>query len=82
MLDESLEKAENKVVGLKQTRRALEKGNVRSVYVAKDADARLLRPIVDLCQAKKIELKEVQTMSELGKACGIEVGAAAAAILE
>jgi large subunit ribosomal protein L7A len=82
MLDESLKKAQKVVVGLKQTGRALDKGEVRSVYIAKDADSHLLRPILELCRIKQIQPVEVPTMAELGKACGIKVGAAVAAILE
>lgn len=82
MLDDSLKKAQNMVIGLKQTRRALEKDLVCSVYVAKDADNRLLKPIMEMCQNKHIQLKEVPSMTELGKACGIKVGAAVVAILE
>ncbi|ADY54752.1 LSU ribosomal protein L7AE [Syntrophobotulus glycolicus DSM 8271] len=82
MLDESLKKENNRVVGIKQTKRALEKGGVSYVYVARDADAGLLQPIVELCRIKGLEVKEVQTMSELGKICGIAVGAAVAAVQE
>jgi len=82
MLDDSLKKAQNVVIGLKQTRRALEKESVAEVYVARDADNRLLRPIMEMCGNKKIELKEVPSMTELGKACGIKVGAAVAAVLK
>ena len=82
MLDESLKKESIKVVGIKQTKRALEKDGVSYVYVARDADAGLLRPIVELCTIKGLEVREVQTMSELGKICGITVGAAVAAVRE
>jgi len=82
MLDESKEKAPKMVVGLKQTTRALEKGEVRSVFLAQDADSRLLKPIIEMCQAKQIKIQEVPTMLELGKACGIKVGAAVAAVLK
>ena len=81
MLDETLKKSKHKTVGVKQTQRALEKGDVRRVYIAKDAEMHVLRPIMELCRTRGIEVLEVQTMIELGKACGIEVGAAVAALL-
>ncbi|CAA7600135.1 50S ribosomal protein L30e-like [Acididesulfobacillus acetoxydans] len=81
MLDETLKHAGRKTIGLKQTQRALEKGSVERVYVARDADARIVRPIRELCQSHGVECVEVGSMSELGRACGIEVGAAVAAIL-
>jgi len=81
MLDESLKHTKNKTVGLKQTQRALEKGIAKKVYVARDAEAHVLKPIVDLCRKQNIECIEVGSMNELGKACGIEVGAAVAAVV-
>jgi large subunit ribosomal protein L7A len=51
------------------------------VYVARDAEERIVSPIVRLCEEKSLELVLVDSMSELGKACGIKVGAAAAATL-
>ncbi|MDQ7094099.1 ribosomal L7Ae/L30e/S12e/Gadd45 family protein [Desulfosporosinus sp. PR] len=82
MLDETFKLAKNKTVGLKQTQRALEKGIVRRVYLANDAEAHVLRPILDLCRNHNVERIEVSSMKELGKACGIEVGTAVAAILK
>jgi len=81
MLDESLKEGQRVVVGLKQTGRALEKDNVRSVYVAKDADNRLIQPIIEMCKAREIQILEVPSMTELGKTFGIKVGAAVVAIL-
>ncbi|MHB1653536.1 MAG: L7Ae/L30e/S12e/Gadd45 family ribosomal protein [Desulfitobacteriaceae bacterium] len=81
MLDETLKHAKNKAVGVKQTQRALEKGLSKKVYVARDAEAHVIRPIIELCRNHNVECIEVGSMSELGKACGIEVGAAVAAIL-
>jgi len=81
MLDETFKNAKHKTVGLKQTQRALEKGLVRCLFIAKDAEPHVLRPVVDWCTNHAVECIEVQTMKELGKACGIEVGTAIAALL-
>lgn len=81
MLDETLKSSRNKTVGIKQTQRALEKGIVRRVFVAKDAEQHVLRPILESCQTLGIEMVEIPTMIDLGKACGIEVGSAVAALL-
>lgn len=81
MLDETLKSSRNKTVGIKQTQRALEKGIVRRVFVAKDAEQHVLRPILESCQTQGIEMVEIPTMIDLGKACGIEVGSAVAALL-
>ncbi|TGE33150.1 ribosomal L7Ae/L30e/S12e/Gadd45 family protein [Desulfosporosinus sp. Sb-LF] len=82
MLDETFKTAKQKTVGFKQTQRALEKGLVRRVYMANDAETHIVRPIRESCISHQVECIEVPTMKELGKACGIEVGTAVAAILE
>ncbi|HYF96033.1 MAG TPA: ribosomal L7Ae/L30e/S12e/Gadd45 family protein [Symbiobacteriaceae bacterium] len=79
---ERLKTARKKSIGTKQTAKAMEKGSARMVFVAKDAEEHVTREIVKLAQAKGLELVHVDTMTALGKACGIEVGAAVAAILD
>ena len=69
------------VVGLKQLRKALRDGGVRTVFLARNAEPRLVEPIEAQCTAQSIPCVWVETMSELGTACGIDVGAAAAATL-
>ena len=41
----------------------------------------VINPLVKLCKEKGIEVITVDSMLELGKACGIEVGSASAAIV-
>lgn len=79
---ERLYNAAKKVAGLKQTIKAVEKGTASLVYVAKNADEKTRQPIAEICHAKGIPLVEADSMNDLGKACGIQVGTAAAAILE
>ena len=67
------------VVGAKQIRKAFHSGMVSNVYLAVDADPAITEPIVTLCQLHNIEIAWVRSMTDLGHACGIEVGAAAAA---
>ncbi|MBZ4654895.1 MAG: ribosomal protein HS6-type (S12/L30/L7a) [Peptococcaceae bacterium] len=74
--------AKRKIVGLKQTTKALERGQVRMVFLAKDADEKVRRPVMEMCQAHGVPLEEVETMRELGKAGGIQVPATVAAIIE
>ena len=70
------------VVGSKQLRKALENGRAKFVYLAENADPAITDPIVERCQLNHISYAWVRTMQELGSACGIEVGAAAAAAVE
>jgi large subunit ribosomal protein L7A len=71
----------DKVVGLKQLRKALSEGRAAKVFAAADADPKLTGPVKELCVKAGVPLEEVPTMAELGKACDIEVGAAVAALL-
>ena len=75
-------KAGSRVVGAKQTRRALKDGRAKRVYMAKDADPRLLQPLVQEAVRQQVPVEQVPTMKELGSACAIAVGCAVAAVLK
>ena len=79
MTVELLKQATKRVVGNKQTAKAIQKG---TVYIADDADVRVVQPLLDACAEARVNVEKVATMQELGKACGIHVGAATAAILK
>lgn len=81
-MEELINKARLKVVGTKQTIKALENGEVEKVFIARDAEERIIRPVVSLCEENNIETYYVDTMVQLGKLCGIKVKAATAAIKE
>lgn len=67
------------VVGAKQLRKALNNGTAKRVYLARNADPAITEPIMTQCQLNSVEYTWVRSMTDLGRACGIEVGAAAAA---
>lgn len=69
------------VVGAKQLRKALTAGTVRQVFLAKDADPAITEPLAQKCQFDNVTFAWVKSMTDLGHACGIEIGAAAAAIV-
>ncbi|MGI6712033.1 MAG: L7Ae/L30e/S12e/Gadd45 family ribosomal protein [Bacillota bacterium] len=75
-------KDSKKVVGTKQTLKAVQKNIAVKVFVAEDAETRVLMPLFELCSEKNIEVIKVESMAELGKACGIDVGTASAAIVQ
>ena len=79
---ENLKLAPKKTVGTKQTLKAVEKGMARMVFIASDAEPRVTRSLLQSCESQGIPVVEVDTMAELGKACGIDVGSASAAILK
>ena len=70
------------VVGAKQLRKALSTGAARRVFLAANADPAITEPIEALCQLNHVEFAWVKSMTDLGHACGIEVGAAAAAVVD
>ena len=73
---ESLKTAK-KVVGCKQTRRAIQEGRASVLFLADDAD-----PMLALeATMQGIEIVRAPTMTALGRHCGISVSAACAAIV-
>lgn len=70
-----------KVVGAKQIRKALNAGKAQKVFLAKNADPAITEPLAAVCQSNHVEYAWVRSMTDLGHACGIEVGAAAAAVV-
>ena len=70
-----------KIVGMKQLKKQLQRGGVARVYLALDADPAVTMPLAELAQACGAEIIWVGKMHDLGRACDIDVGAAAAATL-
>ena len=69
------------VVGSKQLKKALNQGVAQRVYLALNADPAVTEPLMVLCEVNNVSYAWVPSMQDLGRACGIEVGAAAAAVL-
>lgn len=78
---EALEKAK-KVIGVKQVIKSVNKGSAVCVFMASDADEHVVEQLREACNQNNVEMVETVTMAELGKACAIEVGAAAAAAVK
>ena len=70
------------VVGAKQLRKALQGGRAKQVFLARNADPVITEPVQAMCEQLHIDYTWVPSMLDLGKACGIEVGAAAAAAVD
>lgn len=71
----------DKVVGVKQVKRALNSETVKAVYIAKDAEEKVIGEISEICTEKQIQVFYVENMRELGEACKIDVNAAVAALI-
>ena len=81
-MHEALADGDKRVVGTKQLLRALDEGKVAHAFVAKDADLLLTKRVVDRCYDRGIPCTQAESMEKLGRACGIDVKAAAAGLLK
>ena len=73
--------SQEKVIGVKQSRKAIREGRAKRVYLAYDADPAITDPVVDGCAAAGIPVETGYTMAQLGQACRITVGASVVVIL-
>lgn len=78
---EDLKTQTNKVVGVKQSTKAVESGQAKKAYIADEANASVTEPFLKLCEKRGVPCEHVDTMKNLGKACGISVGASVAVLL-
>ena len=74
-------KTDSKIVGFKQSLRAVKEGNAKKAFVAMDADVHVATPFVNACEEKGVAVEYCESCRVLGDACGIEVGAAVAVLL-
>ncbi len=79
---EELAAANKRTVGTKQTLKALERGVVKVVYLAKDAERHVIDPVLKICETKNIPIVWIDNMKLLGETCSIEAGCATASITE
>ncbi|TDL30582.1 50S ribosomal protein L7ae-like protein [Jeotgalibacillus sp. S-D1] len=77
---EKVSQAKHIIVGSKQVVKALKAGSIREVIIADDADVHVIDKIIHTAKDMNVSVSRVDSMKKLGKACGIEVGAAAVAI--
>ena len=74
-------KEREKVIGLKQTIKAVHKNSCEVVYIASDVDTDIISHLLEMCKNNGVKIDRSQDMRQLGKACGIDVGASAVGIL-
>ncbi|HHY71845.1 MAG TPA: 50S ribosomal protein L7ae-like protein [Bacillus bacterium] len=77
---EKVSVAKELVIGSKQTLKAIKEKEVLEVIIADDADRRVTNKVLLAAKENGIPIVKVDSMKKLGKACGIEVGAATVAI--
>lgn len=69
-------------VGVKQSSAAVSGGLAAKAFFAEDADEHVTVPFRELCKEHGVPTESVPTKLQLGKACGISVGAACAVLLK
>jgi len=78
---DKVSQADKIIIGTKQAVRAIQNGEVKELIIAVDADPNLTEAAVRSAKGNNIPVVYVDSRKLLGKACGIQVAAAAAAIL-
>ncbi|MEH7343940.1 50S ribosomal protein L7ae-like protein [Bacillus sp. JJ1532] len=78
---EKVLQAKEVIIGTRQTVKALQTGTTKEVIIAKDADPKVIANVASKASEVNVPVLYVDSMKKLGKACGIDVGAAAVAII-
>ncbi len=67
-------------MGTRRLVRAVLAGEIEEVYLASDAELFIVRQVKDACRQANVRIIEVDTMKQLGEACGVDVKTASAGI--
>ncbi|WNS75603.1 50S ribosomal protein L7ae-like protein [Bacillus sp. DTU_2020_1000418_1_SI_GHA_SEK_038] len=78
---EKVLQAKGIIIGTRQTVKALQAGTIKEIVIAKDADPKVIAKVASKATEVNVPILYVDSMKKLGKACGIDVGAAAVAII-
>lgn len=78
---EKVANATERVIGVKQTIRAVQQKTVKIIYIANDARQDLTLDLRSIAKKNGIPIVEVDSMKKLGLNCGISVGAASVGII-
>ncbi|HEY5537295.1 MAG TPA: ribosomal L7Ae/L30e/S12e/Gadd45 family protein [Acetobacterium sp.] len=71
-----------KVIGTKQTLKAVKEGKALKVFLAEDTDEHIKKSIIDCCNDYNVTVERVETKIGLGRAGGIDRGAAVITIVK
>lgn len=77
---DKVKQASQTIIGTKQAVKAMRTGRVSEIFVALDADNWVTDPAILIAKEIGVPIILVESKKELGKACGIHVGAAIVAI--
>ncbi|HBK68488.1 MAG TPA: 50S ribosomal protein L7ae-like protein [Firmicutes bacterium] len=83
LVGESSLETKNKVVGLKQTLRAIQQDKTCVVYLANDVDEHIVKKIKLASHGKNVKIVITRVgRKELGQICRIDVSAAVVALVQ
>ena len=71
-----------RVIGLKQSRKAVRDGVALCAYVALDAEERVRLPFIELCAEFGVPVVDFPAMKVLGEAVEIDIGSAVVVTLK
>ncbi len=69
------------LIGTNQCTEAVAEGKVKKAYVARDAASHIREPFENLCAKASVPITYFETKQQLGRACGIDVGATCVVVL-
>ncbi len=70
------------VAGFNQSKKHIKGRTAKTVFIASDAEGKIVSAVTELCRESGIELDAARTKSELGKMCGIDVDCAVCVVLK
>ncbi len=71
-----------RVAGTRQALRAIRNGEAKRVLLAEDAAPSIVRELSEAAEAAGVPVETTPTMAALGRACRLQVGTAAVAVIE
>ena len=77
-----IKEGKRRTIGTRQTSKALNKGELAGIFIAMDAEHRIIKPIIVAAKEKNIPIYYIESMKKLGAACEIEVDTAIAGVLK
>jgi large subunit ribosomal protein L7A len=69
-----------RLVGLKQSKRAIQEGKALKAFIAEDSAETIRQTVADLCEKHGVAVEYAASMKQLGEACGIDVGSSVVVI--
>lgn len=64
---------ENRVVGLREVRKAINNNHLRCVMIAMDTDELIKTQLISMCEQRQLPLEFFSSKDDMGKLLGIDV---------